>query len=93
MIGDFMSTLTEQFNQAQAAVKTLNRRPSNADLLTLYTLFKQATEGDAAGDRPSMTDFVARAKFDAWVALAGMASADAMQKYIGVVESLLVLND
>ncbi|AXF84677.1 hypothetical protein DTO96_100387 [Ephemeroptericola cinctiostellae] len=87
-----MSTLNEQFNQAQLAVKALSNRPSNADLLTLYTLFKQATEGDATGERPGATAFVARAKFDAWVALAGMASVDAMQKYIDVVESLLVLN-
>lgn len=88
-----MGILNEQFNQAQIAVKTLSTRPSNADLLTLYTLFKQATEGDASGERPRMTDFVARAKFDAWVALAGMASADAMQKYLDVVEALLGLND
>ena len=88
-----MSTLNEQFNQAQVAVKTLSSRPSNADLLALYTLFKQATEGDATGERPGMMDFVARAKFDAWAALAGMASADAMQKYIDVVEVLLGVND
>ena len=88
-----MSTLNEQFNQAQVAVKTLSSRPSNADLLALYTLFKQATEGDATGERPGMMDFVARAKYDAWAALAGMASADAMQKYIDVVEVLLGVND
>ena len=84
-----MSTLNEQFNQAQLDVKTLSSRPSNADLLALYTLFKQATDGDAAGERPSMTDFVARAKFDAWAALAGMSSAEAMQQYIHRVEQLL----
>ena len=88
-----MGILNEQFNQAQIAVKTLSNRPSNTDLLTLYTLFKQATEGDASGERPRMKDFVARAKFDAWVALADMASADAMQKYIDVVGTLLGLND
>ena len=40
-----------------------------------------------------MMDFVARAKYDAWAALAGMGSADAMQKYIDVVEVLLGVND
>lgn len=84
-----MSTLNEQFNQAQLDVKTLSSRPSNADLLALYTLFKQATDGDAAGERPGMTDFVARAKFDAWVALAGMSPEEAMQQYIHRVEQLL----
>jgi acyl-CoA-binding protein len=35
-----------------------------------------------------MTDFVNRAKFDAWAALAGTSQDDAKQQYIDLIESL-----
>jgi len=44
--------LDEQFKQASKKVHTLDKRPSNDKLLELYGLFKQATEGDVAGERP-----------------------------------------
>ena len=88
-----MNALSQPFTQAQTMVTSLSHRPSNADLLTLYSLFKQATEGDVVGDRPGVMDFVARAKFDAWAALTGMASADAMQKYVDTVDSLLASDE
>ena len=42
-----MSTITEQFEAAQVAVKNLSEKPGNFDLLALYANFKQATDGDA----------------------------------------------
>ncbi|MEZ4225932.1 MAG: acyl-CoA-binding protein [Polyangiaceae bacterium] len=56
----------EEFERAQADVKTLKKVPSNDDLLKLYGLFKQATVGDVAGKRPGMLDPKGRAKYDAW---------------------------
>ena len=53
-----MSTITEQFEAAQVAVKNLSEKPGNFDLLALYANFKQATDGDADGNRPGMTEFV-----------------------------------
>jgi diazepam-binding inhibitor (GABA receptor modulating acyl-CoA-binding protein) len=85
--GDFMS-LVDQFNQAQADSKNLPERPDNMTLLKIYALFKQASTGDASGDRPGMTDFVARAKFDAWAELKGTSKDGAMQEYIDLIESL-----
>ena len=51
--------LTEDFNSAVAQSKELPSRPSNEDLLQLYALFKQATDGDVSGDRPGGFDFKA----------------------------------
>jgi diazepam-binding inhibitor (GABA receptor modulating acyl-CoA-binding protein) len=85
--GDFMS-LVDQFNQAQADSKNLPERPDNMTLLKIYALFKQASSGDADGDRPGMTDFVARAKFDAWAELKGTSKDAAMQEYIDLIDSL-----
>ncbi|AXE33861.1 acyl-CoA-binding protein [Chromobacterium phragmitis] len=84
-----MSDLQTLFTQAQADVKTLSERPDNQTLLQLYALFKQATEGDAAGERPGMMDFINRAKFDAWEKLKGKDAAAAMQEYVDVVNKLL----
>ena len=47
-----------------------------------------ATDGDAAGERPGMTDFVGRYKFEAWETLKGTSKDEAMEKYIALVEEL-----
>ncbi|NGZ85955.1 acyl-CoA-binding protein [Duganella aceris] len=81
-------SLQEQFDQAQADSKNLPERPDNMTLLKIYALFKQASSGDASGDRPGMTDFVGRAKFDAWDALKGTSQDEAKQQYIDLIEEL-----
>ena len=81
-------SLQEQFAQAQAESKNLPERPDNMTLLKMYALYKQGSSGDASGERPGMTDFVNRAKFDAWAALNGTSQDDAMQQYIDLVEEL-----
>jgi len=84
-----MSDLQTEFTQAQADVKTLAERPDNQTLLQLYALFKQASEGDASGERPGVMDFINRAKFDAWDKLKGTSSDAAKQSYIDLVKGLL----
>jgi len=81
-------SLQDRFAQAQLDSKNLSERPDNPTLLKIYALYKQASSGDASGERPGMTDFVARAKFDAWAALKGTAQDDAMQQYIDLIEDL-----
>ncbi|HUR10046.1 MAG TPA: acyl-CoA-binding protein, partial [Flavitalea sp.] len=64
--------LKQQFDNAVADSKDLNIRPSNDTLLQLYALYKQSIEGDQENGPPSNPfDFVARAKYDAWVAMKG----------------------
>ncbi|MFZ6707716.1 acyl-CoA-binding protein [Undibacterium sp. TC9W] len=81
-------SLQEQFTQAQADSKNLSERPDNMTLLKIYGLFKQGSAGDATGDRPGMTDFVGRAKFDAWAGLKGTTQEAAMQQYVDLITSL-----
>jgi diazepam-binding inhibitor (GABA receptor modulator, acyl-CoA-binding protein) len=83
-----MSDLKTKFDAASAASKNLPERPDNATLLKMYALYKQGSIGDAEGERPGMGDFVARAKFDAWAKLQGIAKETAMQQYIDLVEEL-----
>ena len=81
--------LADDFRSAQERVKTLKTRPSNDTLLELYSLFKQATEGDVQGKRPGMLDLKGRAKYDAWAGRKGLGKEAAMQQYVALVERLL----
>ncbi len=83
-----MSDLDQRFQRAVADSKQLSERPDNMTMLKLYALFKQAGTGDADGERPGMTDFVARAKWDAWHELSGTGKEEAMTQYVALVESL-----
>ena len=81
-------TLQAQFDQAQADSKNLDERPDNMTLLKIYALYKQASSGDANGQRPGMTDMIGRAKWDAWDGLKGTSKEAAMQQYIDLIEDL-----
>jgi acyl-CoA-binding protein len=83
-----MSKLKTKFEAAVADSKKLPERPSNDVLLQLYALYKQATDGDVEGKRPGFTDMVGRAKYDAWAAIKGTGSDDAMQRYVDLIASL-----
>jgi acyl-CoA-binding protein len=78
----------QQFESAVARTKEFTRRPSNEELLELYALYKQATEGDVDGERPGGFDFKAIAKYDAWEALKGKSKDVAIAEYIGLVDKL-----
>ncbi len=85
----FLMELKEQFEKATEDSKRLSEKPSNEVLLQLYSLYKQSTEGDAPEEGPSNPfDFVAKAKYNAWVELKGRTREDAMQAYIRLVENL-----
>lgn len=81
-------SLGDQFKDAKARVEKLPSRPSNDELLGLYGLYKQATEGDVAGSRPGLLDLKGRAKFDAWAKRKGASKHDAMKQYVALVDAL-----
>lgn len=83
-----MSDLNAAFEAAVAQSKTLSERPDNATLLKIYALYKQATQGDNEDEKPSFTDMVGRAKWDAWEKLKGTEGDAARQQYIDLIESL-----
>ncbi|MBM3177902.1 MAG: acyl-CoA-binding protein [Bacteroidetes bacterium] len=81
-------TLEEQFHSATQGVQSLTRRPSNEELLLLYALFKQGSEGDVTGERPMGFDFKAIAKWQAWSDQKGKSKEAAMQEYIQLADRL-----
>ena len=76
------SQLEADFLQMAEDVKVLSKKPSDAELLELYALYKQATVGEVNIDRPGMLDFKGKAKWDAWNGKKGMSKEDAMKAYI-----------
>jgi diazepam-binding inhibitor (GABA receptor modulating acyl-CoA-binding protein) len=82
--------LKENFEIAVKESKELTKRPDNETLLKLYSLYKQATEGDMDPNTPApgMFDFVNKAKHDAWKKLSGTTSEAAMEEYIAIFKEL-----
>jgi diazepam-binding inhibitor (GABA receptor modulating acyl-CoA-binding protein) len=78
----------QEFENAVTRSKELTKRPDNEELLQLYALYKQATEGDVSGDRPGGFDFKAIAKYDAWAEIKGKSKEQAMDEYVAFVSRL-----
>ncbi len=84
-----MTDLKDTFEKAVKESKGLPSKPDNETLLRLYSLYKQATEGDINIENPpGMFDFVAKAKYDAWLKQKGITADHAMQQYIQLVTQL-----
>ena len=82
------SAIDKKFEAAAQSVQALGKRPDDADLLRLYALYKQSTEGDVKGDRPGAFSVRDRAKYDAWARVKGTEGLKAREQYIKLVERL-----
>ncbi|KAL7984531.1 hypothetical protein Chor_003101 [Crotalus horridus] len=74
----------EDFEKAKEQVNLLQDEPSDDIKLKLYGLYKQATVGPCNIPKPSILDFINKAKWDAWNSLGSMT-----QSYIELVSSLV----
>lgn len=82
-------SLQEQFLEAVTNSKSLSEKPDNEILLQLYSLYKQATEGDSSEEYSGGPfDFVAKFKHQAWQKLKGITKESATQQYIDLVTTL-----
>jgi len=81
-------TLQEKFEKAVLESKQLSKKPSNEVLLKIYSLFKQATQGDVKGEKPNGFDFINIAKYKAWEDLLGKKAEESMQEYVDLINSL-----
>ncbi|HSA59395.1 MAG TPA: acyl-CoA-binding protein [bacterium] len=80
--------LKDDFQKASKEVWNLKTKPSNDELLNLYALYKQATDGDVSGSKPGLLDLKGRAKYKAWTELKGTSKDEAMKKYVAAVKRL-----
>ncbi|XP_041057451.1 acyl-CoA-binding protein [Carcharodon carcharias] len=78
----------DDFEKAAEEVKQLKLKPSDDEMLLIYSLYKQATVGDVNTDRPGMFDLKGKAKWDAWNERKGTSKEEAMKMYISKVQEL-----
>jgi len=81
--------LEEEFRQSASRIKSRDTMPSDEDLLILYGLYKQATQGDCTIPQPWRVQVEPRARWDAWFKNCGMYRETAMKKYIEKVNELM----
>lgn len=86
----FKPMLEEQFTKACAEVERVYTRLDNATIRKIYAYFKQATEGDALGKRPSVLKLRDRIKYDSWSSIRGMSRHDAMLAYVELADRLVL---
>lgn len=58
--------MSSEFAQAQADIKSTEKKLTQQNLLDLYGMYKVATCGSVTGSRPGFMQPKARAKYDAW---------------------------
>lgn len=83
---DDQTPLDISFNQAAGHVRKLTSKLDNNQLLELYGLFKQGTEGKCNTPKPGWLDGRGRRKWEAWNSLGDMPVEEAKEKYILLVQ-------
>lgn len=83
-----MTDNEKEFVAAAERVKLLSTKPSNEDLLKLYSFYKQATIGDNKTESPGYFDFTGKAKWKAWKSVEGMTKPDAQKNYVELVQQM-----
>lgn len=83
-----VSPLEKNFNQAAEHVRKLTSKLDNQQLLQLYGLYKQGTEGQCNIPKPGWLDSWGRRKWEAWKENGAMDIDEAREKYIGLVLKL-----
>jgi acyl-CoA-binding protein len=81
--------LENEFKEAVDRSSSITQKPTNEELLKLYALYKQISEGDISGERPGGFDFKGAAKYDAWQELKGQDKIQCMSEYIQLVDFLI----
>jgi diazepam-binding inhibitor (GABA receptor modulating acyl-CoA-binding protein) len=84
--------LQESFQTSAKLIKTKITPTSNEDLLILYGLYKQTTQGDCNIPQPWSVQIEARQKWNAWFKYCGMKRNEAMQQYIDKVNEIMQSN-
>ncbi|XP_017482586.1 PREDICTED: acyl-CoA-binding protein-like [Rhagoletis zephyria] len=74
------------FHTASEKAKAFTKKPTDAEFLEFYGLYKQATVGDVNIPAPGALDLKAKAKFDAWSKHKGLSADDAKAAYIAVYQ-------
>ncbi|GAA5948947.1 hypothetical protein JCM10213_005772 [Rhodosporidiobolus nylandii] len=83
----------ERFLRALEMVQSLPKsgpiQTNYDDKLLLYSVYKQATDGDIKTSRPGLLDVLGRAKWDAWNKRKGLSAMEAERQYVEALIRIL----
>lgn len=65
-------SFAEQFEEATELAKKFTKKPTDAEFLEFYGLFKQATVGDVNIEKPGALALKDKAKYEAWSSNKGL---------------------
>ena len=85
-----MADIKARFHLQVEKVRKLASSPSSEELLELYALYKQTTEGDNSNPAPWAIQVREKRKWVAWEALNGMPVPMAATRYADLVENLII---
>ncbi|XP_049312899.1 acyl-CoA-binding protein-like [Bactrocera dorsalis] len=74
------------FAEATEKAKNFSKKPTDAEFLEFYGLYKQATVGDVNIEKPGALDLKRKAMWDAWNSRKGLSKAAAEEAYVQVYE-------
>ncbi|KAL2121509.1 hypothetical protein VTJ04DRAFT_5536 [Mycothermus thermophilus] len=86
-----MVAQSEAFQKAVVDSKKLTSKPSNDDLLEIYSLYKIGTGEDISkAPQPGMFDLKGKAKYNAWKKAVddGITPEQAQEKYVAKIEEM-----
>ena len=89
LVYESQDDLDAEFTSSITIIRTLTERPTNEELLKLYALYKQATEGNNSTNVPAVTNAKERAKWNAWYGLRGVSRRNAKTQYSEFVNELM----
>ncbi|KAF8709497.1 Acyl CoA binding protein, partial [Rhizoctonia solani] len=83
---DIDSLINAQFNRAVEIVQSLPKtgpiQTGYEEKLAMYSLYKQATQGNVKTSRPGVWDMLGRAKWDEWAKHKDMDTREAQWRYV-----------
>ena len=85
--------IEDRFAEACAEVERVYTRLDNVTVRKVYAYYKQATEGDVTGKRPSVLKLRDRIKYDSWASISGMTMHDAMVAYVELVDNFTLQSE
>ena len=83
-----MEELEEIFNESAKKLVAQSGKVTKSNILYLYGLYKQATEGDCTMEQPWHCQVEAYGRWEAWKKNRGMSRRVAMEKYIEKVNEV-----
>ncbi|CUA70228.1 Acyl-CoA-binding domain-containing protein 5 [Xenopus (Silurana) tropicalis] [Rhizoctonia solani] len=90
---DIDTLVNAQFNRAVEIVQSLPKtgpiQTGYEEKLAMYSLYKQATQGNVKTSRPGVWDMLGRAKWDEWAKLGQMDTREAQWRYVETLKKVL----